>query len=55
MFFDKSSWLFLGKGKGEYLGCYKDDPTDRDLGDAKHKSTLNSPEYCINMCLASGV
>lgn len=57
MLFDASlhyAHLYLGTGYGEYMGCYKDDLSDRDLTGPKHKSADNSPRYCTDLCLASG-
>ena len=43
-----------GTGYGEHVGCYNDQLKDRDLSGASSKSVENSPQYCIDLCLASG-
>ena len=57
-----SQWLewlisgitITGTGYGEHVGCYNDKLKDRDLSGASSKSVENSPQYCIDLCLASG-
>ncbi|XP_025094417.1 xylosyltransferase 1-like isoform X3 [Pomacea canaliculata] len=43
-----------GNNTGKYLGCYKDNLSDRDLEGSYVETDENSPDMCVNYCLRAG-
>ena len=49
-------WLTGIYDKGEYLGCFRDNPAARDVGNfATTFRDENTPQKCIEICINGGM